>query len=125
MIDDVNREKKLTAKVIRHPLSPLTRRASLAFLALFTVMLVGTVGTKELTGWGWVESFYFMSMIATAEGPPGTPPNQASQIFISIMAFVSIGTLITAIGTIFGPFLGYLFHKGILFAEKELENKTE
>jgi ABC-type lipoprotein release transport system permease subunit len=39
------------------------------------------------------------------------------------MAFVSIGTLITAVGTIFGPFLGYLFHKGVQFAEKEIEKK--
>lgn len=37
------------------------------------------------------------------------------------MAFISIGTLITAAGIIFGPYLGYLFHKGIHFSQKEIE----
>jgi hypothetical protein len=88
-------------------------------------MTVGTVGMKVLTGWDWIASFYFMSMIATAEGPPTLPPNSISQIFAAIMAFISIGTLITAIGTIFGPFLGYLFHKGVTFAERERERKEK
>jgi len=82
-------------------------------------MTVGTVGTKLLTGWAWIDSFYFMSMVATAQGPPNSPPNFWSKIFIAVMAFVSIGTLITAIGTLFGPFLGYLFHKGTHFAIDE------
>ena len=82
-------------------------------------MTVGTVGTKILTGWTWIDSFYFMSMVATAQGPPNAPPNFWSKIFIAIMAFVSIGTLITAVGTLFGPFLGYLFHKGVRYAETQ------
>lgn len=106
---------------MRHPLSPIARRTAWALIAVIIVMAVGTVGTKELTGWGWVDSFYFMAMIATAEGPPNAPPNPSAKIFISLMAFVSIGTLVTAIGTIFGPYLGYLLHKGIRFAEKEIE----
>jgi len=113
----------MTAKLIRHPLSPLTKRAGIALLALFLVMVIGTVGIKLLTPWDWVYSFYFMTMIATAEGPPGQPPSVAADIFIAVMAFVSIGTLITAIGTLFGPYLGYLFSKGVSFAEKELEKK--
>jgi len=39
------------------------------------------------------------------------------------MAFVSIGTLITSIGVIFGPFLGYVFHKGMTFAQLEIERE--
>jgi hypothetical protein len=82
-------------------------------------MIVGTVGTEYLTGWSWIDSFYFMSMVATAQGPPNSPPNFWSKIFIAIMAFVSIGTLITAAGILFGPFLGYAFHKGVHFAEEQ------
>ena len=92
-------------------------------VAIASVMIVGTAGMKTLTGWSWIDSFYFMSMVATAQGPPSAPPNFWSKIFASIMAFVSIGTLITAVGTIFGPFLGYVFHKGVMFAEKEFERK--
>ena len=111
--------------IFTHPLSPISRRALIAIVAVIVVMAVGTVGTRLLTGWAWIDSFYFMSMIATAQGPPNAPPNFWSKIFVAIMAFISIGTLITAIGTIFGPFLGYLFHKGTRFAEKELETKEE
>jgi hypothetical protein len=93
----------------------------LAILAIVVVMTVGTVGMEVLTGWTWIQSFYFMAMIATAEGPPQAPPNLWSSIFAAVMAFVSIGTLIAAFATIFGPFLGYYIHKGMSFAEKELE----
>ncbi len=88
-------------------------------------MTVGTVGIERLTGWDWVDSFYFMSMIATAQGPPNQPPNDAAKIFAAVMAFVSIGLLVTALGTIFGPYLGYLFHKGVLFADKEFAKLEE
>ena len=86
-------------------------------------MTVGTVGMKALTGWGWITSFYFMAMIGTAEGPPEVPPNAASSIFAAVMAFISIGTLITSVGVIFGPYLGYLFHKGMRFSQKEIERQ--
>jgi len=109
----------LKPSIFSHPLSPISKRGLYAVVAIAVVMTAGTVGTKLLTGWAWIDSFYFMSMVATAQGPPNAPPNFWSKIFISIMAFVSIGTLITAIGTLFGPFLGYLFHKGAHLAVEE------
>jgi hypothetical protein len=90
-------------------------------IAVVVVVGVGTVGTVLLTGWSWIDSFYFFSMVATAEGPPNSPPTFWSKLFIAIMAYVSIGTLITAVGILFGPFLGYAWHKGIVYAEKERE----
>ena len=113
----------LTASILNHPLSPISKRTLVAVLAILVVMIVGVVGTKLLTGWAWIDSFYFMSMVATAQGPPNAPPNFWSKIFVAIMAFVSIGTLITAIGVIFGPFLGYVFHKGMTFAQLEIEKE--
>jgi hypothetical protein len=110
---------KKRRKLLNHPLSPLARNAALALLAVLFVMAVGTIGIKLLTGWRWVDSFYFMAMIGTAEGPPTNPPNFWSKIFAAVMAFVSIGTLISAVGVLFGPYLGYLFHKGAHFAENE------
>jgi hypothetical protein len=117
------------SRLFKHPLSPIARRSAWAILAIFIVMTIGTVGVKELTGSDWVYSFFFMSMIATGQGPPANNLTGAyAEIFVSIMAFVSVGTLITSIGVIFGPFFGYLFHKGVRFAEKEvekLENETQ
>jgi ABC-type phosphate/phosphonate transport system permease subunit len=109
-------------RIIRHPLSPIARRSAYALLAILIVMTIGTVGVKMLGGFNWVYSFFFMSMVATGQGPPSNNLNSSlAEIFVSIMAFVSVGTLITAIGVIFGPFFGYLFHKGVRFSEKEIE----
>ena len=113
----------MSANVLKHPLSPITKRTLVAVIAILFVMTIGTVGLKILTNWDWVDSFYFMSMVATAQGPSIAPPNFWSKIFVSIMAFISIGTLITSIGVVFGPFLGYVFHKGVLFAESEIEKE--
>ncbi len=109
--------------ILKHPLSPLSKRSLIAVGAIGLVLTVGTIGTRYLAGFSWIDSFYFMSMVATAQGPPNAPPNFWSKIFISIMAFVSIGTLITSIGTLFGPFLGYVFHKGMNYAQMEIEKE--
>jgi hypothetical protein len=109
--------------LFHHPLSPITKRSVIAISAVAFVMVIGTVGTKYLAGFSWIDSFYFMSMVATAQGPPTAPPTFWAKVFISMMAFISIGTMITAIGTLFGPFLGYVFHKGISYAQMEIERE--
>ncbi len=109
-------------RILRHPLSPIARRSAWAFLAIVIVMTIGTVGVKVLDQqFSWVYSFFFMSMVATGQGPPTNVSGDYAEIFVSIMAFISVGTLITSIGVIFGPFFGYLFHKGVRFSEKEIE----
>jgi hypothetical protein len=108
-------------KIFDHPLSPLGKRTAIALFAILAIMTFGTVVMKEMTGWRWITAFYFMAMLGTAEGPPITPPTFWSQIFAGVMAFVSIGTLITASGIIFGPALGYLFSKGRRFADEEFK----
>ncbi|HZW55648.1 MAG TPA: hypothetical protein VFF30_05105 [Nitrososphaerales archaeon] len=119
------RGPKLPPRLFEHPLSPISKRAAYATLAILLVMTIGTVGMRALTGWGWIDSFYFMAMLATAQGPSTAPPSFWAKIFAAFMAFVSVGTLITAVGVIFGPFLGYVFHKGVMFAEKEIEREKE
>ncbi len=110
------------SRFLRHPLSPIARRSAWAILGIVVVMTVGTVGVKALDNrFDWVYSFFFMSMVATGQGPPTNVSGSAAEIFVSIMAFISVGTLITSIGVIFGPFFGYLLHKGVRFSEKEIE----
>lgn len=113
----------MQSRIFSHPLTPLTKRTLLATIAVLVVLSIGTIGIKLLTGWDWIDSFYFMGMIATAQGPSVAPPSFWAKIFTVLMAFISIGTLITAVGIIFGPFLGYAFHKGVQFAEKEIEKR--
>jgi len=90
-------------------------------MVLAVVMAVGTVGMMLLEGWGVVASFYFMALIATAEGPAATPATDAGKIFAAIMAFVSIGAAISAITFTFGPLFGSALRQGILHVEKEEE----
>lgn len=79
---------------------------------MVVVMAVGTVGMRMFEGCAWIDAFYFMSMIATAQGPGVAPATDAGKLFAAVMAFVSVGMVVTALGFLFGPFLGRLFHIG-------------
>ncbi len=74
-----------------------------------------------LEGWDPVASFYFMALLATAEGPAATPATFAGKIFAAVMAFFSIGAAISAITFTFGPLFGSALRVGIRFAEREEE----
>jgi len=69
---------------------------------------------------GWIgSSFYFMALLATAEGPALSPLTVAGKLFASLMAFVSIGAAISAITFTFGPLFGYALREGFAYIEKE------
>jgi hypothetical protein len=108
-------------RIIRHPLSPFTRRGLYAIIVLAIVMAIGTLGLMLLEGWGLVDSFYFIALIATAEGPAATPATDAGKIFAAVMAFVSIGATISAITFTFGPLFGTALKAGLRHVEKEEE----
>ena len=72
-----------------------------------------------LEGWDSVTSFYFMALLATAEGPAQAPATAAGKIFASIMAFFSIGAAISAITFTFGPLFGSILKEGMAYVEKE------
>ncbi len=110
--------------VIRHPLSPFKRRALYAVVILAIVMAIGTIGMMLLEGWDAVTSFYFMALLATAEGPAEAPATVGGKIFASIMAFFSIGAAISAITFTFGPLFGSVLKEGFAYVEKE-ENKLK
>jgi hypothetical protein len=107
------------ARVVRHPLSPFKRRAFFSIVVLAIVMAVGTVGMMVLEGWDLVSSFYFMSLLATAEGPAQSPMTVGGKIFASFMAFLSIGAAISAITFTFGPLFGFILKEGFAYVEKE------
>ena len=109
------------SRILHHPLSPFTRRAFYAILVLAVVMAVGILGLMLLEGWGLVDSFYFIALIATAEGPAATPATAAGKIFAAVMAFFSIGATISAITFTFGPLFGNAIKKGWTHIEREEE----
>jgi len=107
--------------IVHHPLSPFTKRAFYAIVVLAIVMAIGTFGLMLIEGWSLVPSFYFMALLATAEGPAATPATDAGKIFAAIMAFFSIGAAISAITFTFGPLFGSALKEGVRYLEKEEE----
>src|SRR3989442_14465285 len=83
------------------------------------MMAIGTIGMMILEGWDLVTSFYFISLLATAEGPAQSPMTVGGKIFASFMAFLSIGAAITAITFTFGPLFGSILKEGFPYVESE------
>lgn len=102
-----------------HYHSPL-RRGLYSFLLIASVMGIGTVGIHLIEKMSYVDSLYFMSMIATAQGPAIPPVTRWGKIFTSVIAFVSVGSVVAALGFLFGPFLGKLWRIGVSKLEEEL-----
>ena len=102
----------------RHYRSPW-RRGFYSALLVVAVMTVGTVGMHAIEGLSCLDAFYFMSMLATAQGPTFTPVTPAGKLFAAAMAFVSVGTVVAALGFLFGPFFGRLWRVGVERLEQE------
>lgn len=104
-------------------------RALYSFLLILSVLVVGTLAMHSVEGWSYLDSFYFTSFIATGQGPPANlnPTSDAGKAVASALAFVSVGTVITALLFLFGPFLGIVLREGeekIEEIEKEIKGKA-
>jgi len=102
------------------------KRALYSIALIGAVVLVGTLAMHAIEGWSYLDSFYFTCFIATGQGPPGSlqPASPVGKVFSSVLAFVSVGTVITALLFLFGPFLGRVLKAGeerIEKVERELE----
>ena len=92
---------------------------------LAVVMVVGTAGMHALEKMTWMDAFYFMTMIATAQGSAVTPATDGGKIFASVMAFVSAGFVMAAMGFLIGPMMGKLFKVGFEKYDDEMEKKNK
>ena len=77
------------------------------------------VGLHLIERMSLLDAFYFMSMIATAQGPAVAPATPAGKLFTSLMAFISVGAVAASVGFLFGPFFGQLWHIGRERLEEE------
>lgn len=98
-------------------------RAVYSTAMIAAVLLVGTLGLHLLEGYSYIDAFYFTSMVATGQGPYGNPATAAGKIFVSILAFVSTGVVITALVFLFGPFFGAVFRSGFERLEEDAERE--
>ena len=103
--------------------SPWKRGFHSALLVAF-VMLIGTLGMHAIEHLSFLDAFYFMSMLATAQGPAGAPQTAGGKLFASLMAFISVGTVVAALGFLFGPFFGQLWKIGVEAVE-EVEEEVK
>jgi len=85
-----------------------------------SVMAVGTLGMHLIEGMSYLDAFYFMSMIATAQGPMVIPAHPAGKLFASLMAFISVGTVVASLGFLFGPFFGQIWRIGVERLEEDV-----
>jgi Ion channel len=96
-----------------------SRRAFYAISGIVAVLVGGTVGFHMVAGMDWVDAFYFESMLATGQGPPVQLATDWGKIFASIMAFVSVGSVITALVVTLAPIISQLWREGIETAERD------
>lgn len=106
-------------KPFHHHYKSATKRAVLSFLLVFSVMLIGTLGVHWLEKMSYVDAFYFMSMIATAQGSNMAPSTVAGKIFVAGMSFLSVGCVVTALTFLFGPFFTRIWHISVQKIEEE------
>ena len=95
------------------------RRGLYALALVAGVMGVGTIGMRVLERMSYLDAFYFMSMIATAQGPMVIPQTIAGKLFAAFMAFISAGTVVAALGFLFGPFFTRLWKISVHKLEEE------
>ena len=107
----------------RHHFHFWHHRALYALALIVFAMVWGTAGMHALEKMTWMDAFYFMSMIATAQGSAITPATDGGKIFASVMAFVSAGMVLVALGFLLGPLMGKLFKVGFEKFDDDLENK--
>lgn len=95
------------------------RRAIYSLIAVALAEIIGTVGFYLIEGVRWVDAFYFESMLATGQGPPFVLNTDTGKIFASIMGFVSVGSVLSAVIFTVGPLVVRFWREGIEAVEEE------
>ena len=103
----------------RHYRSPV-RRGIYSLLLVSCVTAGGTIGMHLIEKLSFIDAFYFTAMIVTAQGPMILPKTTEGKLFASLLAFVSVGAVVAALGFFFGPFFGKLWKIGIEKFEDEV-----
>ena len=96
------------------------RRAVYSLSLVAAVLVLGTLGFEAIAGLGLVDAVYFESMLATGQGPPLALTSDAAKLFASLMAFVSVGSVLTSVVFTLGPIVARLWHEAVERAEREI-----
>jgi hypothetical protein len=107
------------------------RRLVYALLGIGLVLVIGTVGFELVAGFSLVNAVYFESMLATGQGPPIALTSDNAKVFASVMAFVSVGSVVSTLLFAVGPIVRRFWREeverveeGARRIEAELEGRT-
>ena len=89
------------------------------------MVVIGTVGMNQLEGLSYLDAFYFTALLATGEGPTFMPATVGGKLFAGVFAFISVGTTVSALVFLFGPFFGSAIKLGLEKIEEEAEKEKE
>jgi hypothetical protein len=101
----------------RHFALRMFRNAAIAGGVVGGALAIGMSGYHQFGRLGWVESFYYASMILSGEGPPLDPQSLTSaglqhlHLFAGFYALFSGVTFITMVGVLFAPAIHRFLHK--------------
>ena len=112
---------RLGAMPMHHHYRSALKRGLFSFCLVAFIMTFGTIGMRFFEHLSVLDAFYFMSMIATAQGAAYVPVTTSGKIFASLMAFLSVGVVVAALGFLFGPFFGQLWKIGVERVEEEIQ----
>jgi hypothetical protein len=101
------------------------RRVFYAVTGIVAIMVIGTIGFHLIAGMNYVDAVYFESMLATGQGPPLQLTTDAGKIFASVMAFVSVGSVVTTLVFTLGPILTTIWREGLEHVEGEAKKIEE
>jgi hypothetical protein len=91
-------------------------------MGIALVMLVGVVGFRAIEGMNLVNAIYFESMLATGQGPPFPLTTDTGKLFASVMAFVSVGSVITTLFFTLSPIFAQIWKEMMEKAEEEVRS---
>jgi len=116
----------MTSRREPHLTTTAKRRLLYALIGIGVVIVAGSIGFHLIAGLDAVNSVYFESMLATGQGPPLPLTTDNAKIFASIMAFVSVGSVVSTLLFAVGPVVRQVWHNSLVWVEEEvrdLENR--
>lgn len=84
-----------------HPAKQIQNRVTIAIIALFAWIGIGTLAFHKLESWTWIQSFYYSVVTVTTVGYGDlVPTTPASKLFAAIYILIGVTIGIATLGTI-------------------------
>lgn len=83
------------------PSNEKKRRLLIAPIAIFSMLIIGTIGFKAFTGFGWIDSMYLAAQTVTTVGYGDIAvPTAAGRVFATVFMLLGVGTVLYSLTVI-------------------------